>query len=671
MSSHKENGTVPLIVITDQSENGPGSTSSLRSAYHLQIPTKETLLSSRINLYVEEAKPRIPDGGWGWLVVFGSLFINLVSDGVGSTFGILNIQFLQEFEASNSATSFIGSLFLSVPLLAGPFGSAMVDRYGCKYMTIVGSLVCTVGFFLSAFVKNIWVMYLTFGFIGGIGFCLCYVTAVVSIAFWFEKRRTLALSIAASGTGFGTVLYSPLVTYLSNEYGWRGNMLIMAGLCLNMCISGMLMKDPQWIKEEQRKTREKDQDPRQIVSKKKFEIEDMETSVMPPKDKKFSSSLMEFPTFLHEHEKVPLEVLKKLSDNKRLYKIILENYPNILSCKSASETIYFSDKSLHDLDVGNIRAPVKVCMRLKADVDGDEDENQQETRKTPLNRSDSTRSRRSSGPHHNYLQNIRFRKNSMGYRGAMLNLHKYKLRTSSCPNFFQNDELLIGEDQEEEWYDEYVEVLRDITNLSLFNELHFFLLCLATVIMCIWFVVPYFYLPIHMTSSGYSEEQACLVLSLIGFTNIIGMISFGLLGDKVQVVIIVKLFAICTIICGTSCVAMMFFTNNYALLLLFCGIFGVTFASVVVLTPPILADLVPLENFTMAYGLFLLCQGIGNLAGPPIAGLCYDLTQSYQQSFYLAGFFVILSGFLVGIIPYVENRTFFGNAPVINGKYEL
>ena len=81
--------------------------------------TKETLLSSQINLYVEEFKPKIPDGGWGWLVVFGCWFINLVSDGVGSTFGLLNIEFLNEFKASNSATSFIGSLFLSVPLLAG------------------------------------------------------------------------------------------------------------------------------------------------------------------------------------------------------------------------------------------------------------------------------------------------------------------------------------------------------------------------------------------------------------------------------------------------------------------------------------------------------------------------------------------------------------------------
>ncbi|XP_066259708.1 monocarboxylate transporter 14-like [Euwallacea similis] len=639
-----------------------GSRESIRRAYHLSVPTKETLLSSRISLFVEETKPKIPDGGWGWLVVFSSLFINLVSDGVGSTFGILNIKFLEEFETTNSATSFIGSLFLSVPLLAGPFGSALVDRYGCKYMTVVGSLICTTGFVMSAYVRNIWVMYITFGFIGGIGFCLCFVTAVVSIAFWFEKHRTLALSIAASGTGFGTVIYSPLITYLVGEYGWRQSMLIMAGLCANMCVSGLLMRDPDWIKKEQRACAQEKLKSKPLVSKRKFEIEDMETSIpLPKKDKRYCSSAVELPTFLHEHEKVPLEVLKKLTENKKLYSIILENFPKALTFKTASEAILHSNTSLEHLEQ-KIKPPVKFCMRLKETSESeasDETLPQGESRRTLLNRSDSTRSRRSSFGHHHYLQKLRFRKNSIGYRGAMLNLHsKYKVTTSSCPDFFENSILPDDDEEEEEWYDDYVEVLKDITNLSLFNELHFFLLCISTIIMCIWFVVPYFYLPVHMTLSGYNEKEASYALSLIGFTNIVGMIMFGIIGDRFNVA---KLFALSLICCGVTCIATMFFTQCYSMLLFSCAMFGLSFASVNALTPPILADLVPLENFTMAYGLVLLCQGIGNLAGPPLAGMLFDITQSYEQSFYQAGIWVIVSGLVVGFIPYTKNRKIFGD----------
>lgn len=141
--------------------------------------------------------------------------------------------------------------FIMVLYFSGPIGSALVDRYGCQSMTIIGGIICTIGLASSSYVKSIGVLYLTFGVIGGLGLCLCFVTAVVSIAFWFDKRRTLAMSLAASGTGFGTAVYSPLATWLFREYGWRGTLLITAGLFANICVCGALMIDPQWIVEEE------------------------------------------------------------------------------------------------------------------------------------------------------------------------------------------------------------------------------------------------------------------------------------------------------------------------------------------------------------------------------------------------------------------------------------
>lgn len=76
----------------------------------------------------EEEKPVMPDGGWGWVVVFSSLMVSLITDGIGFSFGLLYVKFLEEFEASNAETSIIGSVFMSVPLLTGPIMSALVDR---------------------------------------------------------------------------------------------------------------------------------------------------------------------------------------------------------------------------------------------------------------------------------------------------------------------------------------------------------------------------------------------------------------------------------------------------------------------------------------------------------------------------------------------------------------
>lgn len=218
---------------------------------------KDSIISSAYSLSEEEEreiKPKIPDGGWGWVVVFSSLIISMIADGISFSFGLLYIEFLHQFGASKSVTAWIGSLFMAVPLLTGPVMSALVDRYGCRMMTIVGGVVSGVGFILSSYANSIVVMYLTFGVIAGLGLGLCYVTAVVSIAYWFDKKRSLAVGLGACGTGIGTFVYAPMTQYFISEYGWRGTVLLLAGTFLNMCVCGAVMRDPEWLElEEQNK----------------------------------------------------------------------------------------------------------------------------------------------------------------------------------------------------------------------------------------------------------------------------------------------------------------------------------------------------------------------------------------------------------------------------------
>lgn len=109
-----------------------------------------------------------------------------------------------------------------------------------------------------------------------------------------------------------------------------------------------------------------------------------------------------------------------------------------------------STESLEHIETQKVKTPVKFTMKLKEAFDDDETaRDKEETHKTPLLRSDSSKSRGQTHNHPHYLQNIKFRKNSIGYRGAMLNLHsKYKVTTSSCPDFFKN--AIVDDDDEDE-----------------------------------------------------------------------------------------------------------------------------------------------------------------------------------------------------------------------------
>lgn len=209
--------------------------------------------SDEENKDTENYDPKVPDGGWGWVIVAASFILSMIADGISFSFGLLFIEFLDYFGESKAKTSWIGGLFMSVPLMSGPIMSALVDKYGCRKITILGGLISATGFILAVFSNSIEMLLLTFGTIAGLGLGMCYVTAVVSIAYWFDKKRSLAVSLGACGTGLGTFIYAPMTQYFINEYGWRGTTLLLAGSFLNMCVCGAVMRNPEWWTLEQKK----------------------------------------------------------------------------------------------------------------------------------------------------------------------------------------------------------------------------------------------------------------------------------------------------------------------------------------------------------------------------------------------------------------------------------
>lgn len=51
-----------------------------------------------------------PDGGWGWLVLFGATLVNLLVPGTIKSFGVLFVEFMEAFDASASTAAWIPAL---------------------------------------------------------------------------------------------------------------------------------------------------------------------------------------------------------------------------------------------------------------------------------------------------------------------------------------------------------------------------------------------------------------------------------------------------------------------------------------------------------------------------------------------------------------------------------
>lgn len=81
---------------------------------------------------------------------------------------------------------------------------------------------------------------------GGIG--LSYVSFVVIVQQWFDKRRPIASGFSLTGFSVAVFCLPPLTRWLLDWYGWRGCLILMSGVYLNGIVMAALLRPVPVIK---------------------------------------------------------------------------------------------------------------------------------------------------------------------------------------------------------------------------------------------------------------------------------------------------------------------------------------------------------------------------------------------------------------------------------------
>ena len=104
---------------------------------------------------------------------------------------------------------------------AATFGTK-VDTNGPRWAMVIASICCVSGWLIASaglFMHQFWMVVLGWGFIGGIGLGIGYISPVSTLMKWFPDRPGLATGIAIMGFGGGALILTPLATTL---LGWFG-----------------------------------------------------------------------------------------------------------------------------------------------------------------------------------------------------------------------------------------------------------------------------------------------------------------------------------------------------------------------------------------------------------------------------------------------------------------
>ena len=84
-------------------------------------------------------------------------------------------------------TAWVLSIGLGMMFLFAPIASAVCERIGSRLTAIIGGVIAILGFVSSSFVSDLYVLYLTFGLLWGIGASFSYLQTLTTLPFWFYR----------------------------------------------------------------------------------------------------------------------------------------------------------------------------------------------------------------------------------------------------------------------------------------------------------------------------------------------------------------------------------------------------------------------------------------------------------------------------------------------------
>ncbi len=160
---------------------------------------------------------------YGWVVV-GTVFVTL---GVTAGLGFYNASVIlriavDDLDASVSAVSGATAVFFGVSGFTGFALSRQMERVDLRWFYLSGGIIGAVALASLRWVDSIVKLYAFFALFG-VAFALAgLVPATTLVARWFDRRRSVALSIASTGLSFGGIAITPVAAGFTEDRGLAG-----------------------------------------------------------------------------------------------------------------------------------------------------------------------------------------------------------------------------------------------------------------------------------------------------------------------------------------------------------------------------------------------------------------------------------------------------------------
>jgi MFS family permease len=159
---------------------------------------------------------------YGWVLVGVSFVTMAIGVNARTAFSLLFPPILDEFHWDRGITAGAFSFGFLISAVVTPCVGWLTDHRGPRLVIETGVVLMGSGLLLASLIGEPWQLYLSLGaLVGGGVNLLAYTGQSLYLTNWFVQRRGLALSIAFSGVGVGSITILPWLETLIASSGWR------------------------------------------------------------------------------------------------------------------------------------------------------------------------------------------------------------------------------------------------------------------------------------------------------------------------------------------------------------------------------------------------------------------------------------------------------------------
>jgi len=174
-----------------------------------------------------------------WLIAASAVGIH-ISIGSVYAYSVMTNPVKDVFEVEGSVIKWAFKIAILLLGLSAAFLGRWVEKVGPKISGTTAGIFYGVGILgsgLAVQIESLWLFYLCYGVIGGIGLGLGYITPVSTLVKWFPDRRGLATGMAIMGFGFAALIFGPVMAKLFETVGVSNAFYILGVIYMVLILS--------------------------------------------------------------------------------------------------------------------------------------------------------------------------------------------------------------------------------------------------------------------------------------------------------------------------------------------------------------------------------------------------------------------------------------------------